>query len=494
MKQLIISSSFTFDKIAILENGLLEEFFYEKKYEQDSYVGNIYLGRVEDILPGMQAAFINIGLEKNAYLYIDELLSSRILNEKSLIKEKVTCISEVIKKGEELLVQVIRDPIGEKNLTLTTDISLAGKCVAVIPGNNEVNVSKRINNKSEKKSLYKFGKSIQKENYGMILRTFSKNVSEEVLKKEYNNLIEECNSIIKKSKYTIAPKIIKQSSTLIENVFIDYINNNIDEIYVENDDDEKLVRAYLKKYEVYNSNIIKLIKKNDNLFELFKIEKQIRALNERKIDLENGGSIVIDTTEAMTVIDVNSGSYIGKTEQDETSLVINIDAMKEIARQLKLRNIGGIIIIDFIDFRHKDYSNKLIEKAKEFLKNDKVKTKVLGMTKLNLMEMTRKRNKDNFYSFMNEECSDCKGNGKLPSSFQILLRVENIIKKIKMHTSSDLVVLKCSSHIHKKMMNMKNKELKMLEDVSGVQVRLIEDKNTDGNMLEIDKMSKKASI
>ncbi|QSX06418.1 Rne/Rng family ribonuclease [Sedimentibacter sp. zth1] len=494
MRQLIISSSFSYEKVAILEDGKLEEFFYENKNNQNSYLGNIYLGKVVDILPGMQAAFIDIGLEKNAYLYIDELLSKKTIVEKNLVKEQISNISQILKKGEEILVQVVRDPIGEKNISLTTDISLAGKCIAIIPKNKEVSVSKRIREKVEKKRLYLIGKEIMVDDCGIIFRTFSKGLNQTNLEEEYRNLVEEYKKIEKQALYSMAPKLLKRHNSLLEMVFVDYINNNIDEIYVENSDDKKAVISFLKKYKEYNNESIKVSDTYSNLFETFNIEKQIDILNNRKVKLENGGDIVIDTTEALTVIDVNSGSFIGKNEQDETSLIINISAMEEIARQIKLRNISGIIIVDFIDFRKKDYTNILIAKAKQYLQNDKTRTKVLGMTKLNLMEITRKRNKENFYNSMNEECYICEGNGKLPSGLQIMLKIENILKKISSNTSSNIVYLECSSHIYRKATTELIEEIKMLERTSCIEIHLVKNNDAAGNIIAVKKMGKKGSI
>lgn len=493
MRQLIISSSFSYEKVAILNDGKLEEFFYEKK-NNESYLNNIYKGRVIDILPGMQAAFVDIGLEKNAYLYIDALLSAKTLQEKSLVKENITSISDVIKKGEEIMVQVSRNPMGEKYTSVTTDISLAGKCLALIPKNQEINVSKRINNKTEKKRLYEIGKSIMIEDYGMVIRTFADGMSIDVIKSEYEYLVNRFKKIEQEFRYCYAPKLLMSNNAILENVFLEYLNNNIDEIYVENKNDRDIVSSFLEKYKAYNNQSIRVIDSYSNLFETFNIEKQIDALNNRKVELDNGGSIVIDTTEALTVIDVNSGSYVGTSDaQDETSLTLNLVAMKEIARQIRLRNISGIIIIDFIDFRKNDYTNVLIAKAKEFLKQDKAKTKVLGMTKLNLMEMTRKKNQENFFNSMNESCTVCNGNGRVPSSLQIMLKIENIIKKVYLNTSCNAVILKCNDQVYHKVTNELMDEINFIEDSSNIKISFVKDSLLSANKIEIEKMGKKGN-
>jgi len=491
MRQLIITSSFSYEKVAILIDGSLEEFFYENKNEYSS-LNNIYKGKVIDILPGMQAVFVDIGLEKNAYLYIDELLSNKTISDKNLSKDEIYNISDIVKKGEELMVQVIREPIGEKNVAVTTDISLAGKYLALIPKNMEVNVSKRIVNKIEKKRLYDIGNKILSEDYGMVIRTSAEGLDEKVLQEEYNLLVNKYKKIEKEYGYSYAPKLLQRHNTLLEKVFFEYINKDVDEVYVEDKETKNIVSNLLSKYDGYNNNNIKLIDSYTNLFETFNIEKQIDELNDRKIELDNGGSIIIDSTEAMTVIDVNSGKFIGTSSlQDDTSLTMNLVALKEIARQIRLRNISGIIIIDFIDFRKNDFSEILVNKAKELLKQDKAKTKVLGMTKLNLMEITRKRNRENFYNSMNEKCKACNGSGTVPSSLQILFKIENIIRKVHSNTSCNFVILKCNEQIYNKVTIELKNEIGLMEKKSNISISFIKDNNSLSNIIEIEKMGKK---
>lgn len=490
MRQLIISNSFSYEKAAILIDGSLEEFFYESKNE-DSCLNNIYKGKITDILPGMQSVFVDIGFQKNAYLYIDELLSAKTISEKKLNKKEAYNISDIVKKGEELMVQVIREPIGEKNVAVTTDISLAGKHLVMIPKNEEVNVSKRISNKTEKKRLYEIGCKLLKEDYGMVIRTSAEGIDEKNLEEEYQKLVDTYKKIELEYGYSYAPKLLKRNNTLLEKVFIEYINESIDEIYVEDKETKDIVNNLLSKYYRYNNNI-KLIDSYTNLFETFNIEKQIDELNNRKVELDNGGSIIIDSTEALTVIDVNSGKFIGtSSQQDDTSLAMNLAALEEITRQIRLRNISGIIIIDFIDFRKNDFSEILVSKAKELLKQDRARTKVLGMTKLNLMEMTRKRNQENFYNSMNERCKSCNGSGSVPSALQIIFKIENILKKVHSNTSCNFVTLKCSEHIYDKIITELKNDMTLMEEKSKISISFIKDKTMLNNNIELEKMGKR---
>ncbi len=489
MKQLIISNSFSYEKAAFLIDGSLEEFFYENNNENNC-LGNIYKGKVVDILPGMQSAFVDIGLQKNAYLYIDELLSDKIISEKSLNKKETYNINDIIKKGEELMVQVIREPIGEKYISVSTDITMVSKHLIVVPKNKKVSISKKIKNNLAKKRLLEIGSNIIRDDYGIVMRTSAVEISEEILREEYEILLDKYKKIELEFGYSYAPKLLKKNNSLIEKLFIEYMNTSVDEIYVENKETKDIVNKLLLKYHAGDN--VKVIDSYSNLFEIFNIEKQIDELNNRKIELDNGGSIIIDSTEALTVIDVNSGKFVGtSTKQDETSLAINLEALNEIVRKIKLRNISGIIIIDFIDFRENNYSDVLISKAKELLKNDKAKTKVLGMTKLNLMEITRKRMQENFYDSMNESCKYCNGSGKVASVLQIMFKIENILKKVSSNTSCNFVSLKCNDQIYDKINSELKKDIAIIEEKSKISISFIKDKSVTNNKIEIEKMGKK---
>lgn len=490
IKQILINNSLFFDQIAILQDGKLHDFLYEEK-DNESYLGNIYKGRVVNILPGMDAAFIDVGLKKNAYLHKDDLLSDKFLKEKKMNKKEVTSINKVLKKGEEILVQINREPMGEKDISVTTDISLSGKFIALIPKSCEVNISTKIKNQEERKRLQEIGKNIMTDGNGMIIRTFSENRNENEIEKEYIMMSSLFSQIQQEYNYSYAPKLLYKSNSLIERLFKDYVDSSIDEIYVE---DKKIKTQIVELLKYYNiSNELKDISVTDtcnNVFEKFNIEKQINMLFDRKVELENGGSIFIDVTEALTVIDVNSGKYIGNDNMEETALTLNLCALDEIARQVKLRNISGIIIIDFIDVKNEDSINLMIENAKRLFKSDKAKTKIIGMTKLNLMEITRKKDKENFFNLMTEDCEHCKGAGKVNSKVQIIFKIENIIRKIKKNTSCEAVVLSVGSMMYNKILNSCMDNIDKIELKYKMKIYFIESKNILTEDIVVDKMGK----
>lgn len=441
MRQALIGSSIFFDQTVILENGKLMGFLYEEK-DNGSVLGNIYKGKVMNILSGMEAAFVDIGLEKNAYLFLDNLLSDKFLKEKNIRKRDATDIGKVLKKGDEILVQVIREPMGEKNIAVTTDISLSGKYIALIPQSIDVNISRKIKNSDERKRLEQIGREIMKNGNGMIMRTFSKDCSKEEIEKEYSMLSSVFMKIEREYNYSYAPKLLYKCNTMIEKLFLNYIDSAFGEIYVE----DKLTKERAEELiEQYNLNeavpSIKIIESR-NAFEIFNVESQLKTLFERKVELDNGGSIFIDVTEAMTVIDVNSGKYVGSSSIEDTALEINLCALDEISRQVRLRNISGIIIIDFIDVKRKENINLIIKKAREVFSEDRSRVNVLGMTKLNLMEITRKKDKESFFNLISKECEYCGGSGRMGSELYTLLKIEGIVKRIRENTSCNFVILK----------------------------------------------------
>lgn len=492
MKQVLINSSVFFEQVAILEDGILVDYLHEEKNNK-SVIGNIYKGRVMNILPGMEAAFVDIGLEKNAYLYLDGLLSDKFLKEKNIKKRDVLNINSVLKKGDELLVQIVRDPMGEKNISVTTDISLSGKYIAFIPKSIQVNISKKIKNPEERKRLETIGKEVMNDGNGMILRTFSKNCTKDDIEKEYNRLSSVYKHIEQEFNYSYAPKLMYKNNSLLEKAFLDYIDQNVAEIIVEDKKIKEKIKNLLNGYDSEDLKNIKIIESN-NVFEMYNVEKQLQMLFERKVELKNGGSIFIDVTEAMTVIDVNSGKYVGYDNLEETALAADLLSLDEIARQIKLRNISGIIIIDFIDVKEKESIEAIINKAKSVFKTDKAKTNIVEMTKLNLMVITRKKDTENFFNIITEECDHCRGSGRISSKTYIIIKIESIIKRIKNNTSCEAVILKTGyvlyNKIHKSCLDI----IEDIEQKYNIRIYFVKDKEIKTDEIVVDKMGKLSYI
>ncbi|HQB63997.1 MAG TPA: Rne/Rng family ribonuclease [Sedimentibacter sp.] len=492
MKQVLVSSSVFFNHAAIIQDGRLVDYHFELNNKQN-VSGNIYKGKVMNILPGMEAAFVDIGLGKNAYLFFDDLLSDKFLQELRIKRKDAKNINKVLKTGDELLVQIVREPIGEKNISVTTDISFTGKYIAFIPNTMGVNLSKKIKDRDERKRLEEIGKSIMADGNGMIIRTFAKGCPREAIEKEYEMLSSIYMQIEREYKYSYAPKLLYKSNSLNERLFLDYIDSTVEEIYVE----DKITKDRFKDMiSGLSGNDLKNIKVilEQRVFEKFNIENQIKKLLDRKVELKNGGSIIIDMTEALTVIDVNSGKYTGSRNMEETALAIDLEAVEEIARQVKLRNISGIILIDFIDIKKKESIALLKAKAKSLFKDDKTRTNVIGITKLCIMEITRKKNKENFYNLMTEECVHCSGSGRSMSKAFIFMEIEEIIKNIKLNTSSEAVVLNVGCLLYNKIVKSCMDIIAEIEKKYDIKIYIEQDEHILSDEIIAGKMGKLSNI
>lgn len=385
MKEIFINKENNNTTIAILEDGKLIE-RYEEMEKRAYLEENIYLGVVKNTLPGMQAAFVDIGANKNTFIHLKDVLPKvDITKEKENINMNIT---SVIKNGQKLLVQVKRDATSIKGAKVSTHISIPSKYIVLMPENEIITASQKLMD-GEKKRLIEIVKSVIPPNYGLIIRTSSEGKSKEEIQDDINATIKVWEKIKEKAKkmQDKAPILIAEGNGFIKKMIIDLIDKNIDKIIVNDK----------KEFEVVNNIIndvgekIKIeLRENEEILDTYGIKEQIEKSKQRKIYLNCGGFITIDKTEALTAIDVNSGKYTGKKDLEETILKVNKEATIEIAKQLRMRDIGGVIVIDYIDMNTEEDKKKIEELLKDELKKDRSKTQVVGFSKLNLLEMTRK--------------------------------------------------------------------------------------------------------
>jgi len=390
MQEILISKQEDKKIIALLKDGNLEE-VYEEKEETSRLEGNIYLGIVKDILPGMQAAFVDIGKDKNTFLHIKDLLpkANKVTGNKNEDIEKYN-IKDYIKQNTTILVQVKKDATSLKGAKISTDIHLPGRFVVLLPKDKFITVSQKIENEEERSRLIEISKKYINSEMGLIIRTAAEGKEEQQIKEDIQNTIckwKKINEEYEKSKEINKPKVLYKNDSIIEKILLDTIDNGIEKIYVN---DKKILDEVNKILtDFYIDRKIEL-KQTDNLLDMYDTDDQIEKSKLRKVWLKCGGFITIDKTEALTAIDVNSGKFTGKQDLESTVLKVNEEASIEIARQLRLRDIGGIIIIDYIDMREQESREKVLETLKQSLKKDRSKTQVIEFTKLNLLEMTRK--------------------------------------------------------------------------------------------------------
>ena len=389
MKELVINKKNNEKQIMLLENGELTE-----KYKENNSInrieGNIYIGRVENVLQGMQSAFVNIGQKKNTFIHLKDILPK--VDVKDGKKEQEIKIKEVLKVGEPILVQVKRDFTQAKGAKVSTHISLNTRYIVFMPNTTIVTISQKITDETEKERLTQIVKKYLPQNCGAIIRTSAQGQTEEIIKKDIETSTDKWNNIWRIYNESIkngsSPKLIYRSHTVIKKLLLDLVDKDLKKITVNSKEDYEYILKTLKEFNVNNIEVDLI---NDDITAVKpSLSSQMEKSEKRKIWLKCGGFITIDKTEALTAIDVNSGKYIGIDNVETTIYKVNKEASIEIAKQLKLRDIGGIIIIDYIDMKLEEDKEKIIQILSEELKKDRTKTQIIGFSKLNLLELTRK--------------------------------------------------------------------------------------------------------
>ena len=390
MQELLVSTSAEETKILLVENGKLVE-KYEEKPEKEKIEGNIYLGIVKNVLPGMQSAFVDIGQEKNTFIHIRDIIP-KASDETGNKNEKFSKynIKDYLKQGMPILVQVRKDSTNIKGARISMHISLPGRFVVLMPSQKFITISQKIDKEEERERLKNIVKANLPEEYGAIIRTSAVGKNDAEIINDINKIVSKYKEIEEKfneekQNKNLKPQLIFRSESILERMLTDLIDRGLNRICV---DDEKIYGEIFNRLKEENKKIELMARKD--IIKMYDLENQLEQLKNRKIWLKCGGFISIDKTEALTAIDVNSGKYTGKQDLEHTTFTVNKEATIEIAKQLRLRDIGGIIIIDYIDMQEKENEEKIIELLKENLKKDRSKTQIVGFSKLNLLEMTRK--------------------------------------------------------------------------------------------------------
>lgn len=387
MTELFIQTNKEQKQIALVENGKLIE-YYEENDELGRKEGNIYIGVVKDIVKGMQSAFVDIGTEKNSFIHLKDILPK--VDETKENQEETMKITDVVKPNQKLLVQVKKDSNEKKGARVSTHINLPSKYIVLMPNTDIVTVSQKIEDEEEEKRLIKLVKENLSQGNGAIIRTSAEGKEKEIIEdikrieKKWNKIIQ--TSISPKLN---RPKLLYKSENIIEKMLLDLADKKIEKVIVNNKKEKEQIEKLKLENKEYESLIIEQ-KQTGNLFDVYELYKQIEKLQNRKVWLKCGGFITIDKTEALTAIDVNTGKYTGNKNLEQTIYKVNREATIEIAKQLRLRDIGGIIIIDYIDMQKQENKENIEKLLREELKKDRSKTQVEGFTKLDLMELTRK--------------------------------------------------------------------------------------------------------
>ncbi len=410
-------------RIAILdERGKLYDFFVERMLEHQR-TGEIYKARVDSVLPGMHSAFLNLGDGRNGFLYLDDVHGIDV------------------KPGIEMLVQVVKNARKGKGARVSPRISLAGRYMVLIPEGHETGVSKRIEDDEERARLRNIAKQIRPDGFGIIIRTVAENCDIESLTEDVSQLISQWETIERKAKQNSAPCLIHKDLGLLERVLRDELTDDIDEIVVDTEEDKENIEAFVKKFFSEKKMDISLYKGKTPLFDVYNIENQLDELQDRKVWLSSGAYLVIDQTEALTVIDVNTGKFVGSKNLNDTVLKTNMEAAVEIARQLRLRALGGIVVVDFIDMDTEEDKENLVIQLQELFKTDRCKARVYGVTGLGLVEITRKRARTDVRAAMSRGCPFCGGLGWVSREESVAMQIKRFIRKIVSSSKSEALLI-----------------------------------------------------
>ncbi|TGE39722.1 Rne/Rng family ribonuclease [Desulfosporosinus fructosivorans] len=410
-KEIVLQSHSQKLRAAVFEHGDLTEVF-EEEGGSSNLVGNIYRGRVENVLPGMQAAFVDIGLDKNAFLYVgDAVLSHFDEDDKPTSVESVR-IEHVLTSRQELLVQIIKEPVGTKGARISVNLTLPGRYVVLLPQVSYIGVSRKITDNDERVRLRDLADQSKPEGMGVIIRTLAEGIDGEEIADDISQLVAIWLALQPKIPHVSVPGLVHKDVDLVARLVRDWIDHDVEKITVDQEETAQILRKALHNIEHPAAKHIHVVT-SDNLFGQYGVDDEIRKTLRPKVWLKSGGYLVIQQTEALIVIDVNTGKYVGQRSLEETVVHTNLEAAGEIARQLRLRNLGGIIIIDFIDMTSKEDQQQVIEVLEAACAKDKTKSQVLGLTQLGLVEMTRKKVGQTLAVRYTAPCPTCDGSGRV---------------------------------------------------------------------------------
>jgi len=459
-KRIVINADPHETRIAILEENELVELLVERG-EKRSHVGDIYKGRVNAVLPGMQAAFVEIGLPKTAFLHASDLAENLADLEEfegddepsgrggggRRQRRPVPKIEDCLKKGQEILVQVTKESIGTKGPRVTQQVSLPGRFTVFMPGVDHSGVSRRIEDRGERQRLKALVAEHRPKGAGLIVRTAGDGKGEKEFANDVNYLIKLWEKVDRKSKTARAPALIHRELELTTGLIRDLFTEDVEELVIDSKDAHRDILNYLRSISPELRERVKLYKGRQPILDAYDIEAQIEKAFERKVWLKKGGYLVIDQTEALVSIDVNTGRFTGKKNQEDTIFKTNIEAAREAARQLRLRDMGGIIVIDFIDMEIEANKKAVLDELRQNLRRDRSRTKAFAVSDLGLVEMTRQRERPSLLAYYSEDCPTCDGIGKILSLESVMVKLERLLRRVSAAGKEKELVIRVSPDV-----------------------------------------------
>ncbi|MGD2067235.1 MAG: Rne/Rng family ribonuclease [Gemmatimonadota bacterium] len=471
--------------VALLEDDQLVEIMLDRP-DQGRMVGDIYLGRVEAVIAGIQAAFVDIGTEKAGFLHVSDLGNevdddddngddngSRG-NGEGRRSRKYPPIQDQLQKGQEIMVQVTKEPIGTKGPRLTAQISLPGRTLVYMPGSDHVGVSRKIDDREERSRLRSLAREIvQPGSGGVIVRTVGEEVNRKTLQQEFDRLRELWAKTQRRAKGKSPPALLHGEAELVSGVVRDLFSDKFDAIRVDSPELHRELGNYIRQIEPELLDRLHLHDGDASLFDAYGVEDEIQRAFQRRVNLPSGGYIVIEPTEALVSIDVNTGRYTGRKDPEKTILRTNLDAAREVAKQLRLRDIGGIIVVDFIDMEAQEHRDRVLHELRSHLGRDRARTKTFEVSSLGLIEMTRQRVRPSLFQSLTEPCEHCGGTGRLYTPATVVRRIERSVKRaagderslvVRVHPEVALQVLEEEPDFLKRLRKKTRLELDLRDD------------------------------
>ena len=468
--ELLINVTPTEARVALVEHGCLQEVHVERRMKR-GLVGNIYKGKISRVLPGMQAAFVDIGLDKAAFLHASDIVPhTECVGENEKGNFVVRDIAELVKQGQYIMVQVVKDPLGTKGARLTTDITLPSRYLVFMPGASHVGVSQRIEER-ERDRLKAIAEPFVDEDGGFIIRTAAEGVGEDEIEQDAAFLRRVWSKVIERRRRKGAC-LLYQDLPLQVRIVRDFAGADLDRVQVDSQTTFDELTQFADEFMPEIADKIEHFTGPSPIFELYDIENEIQRALLRKVELKSGGYLIIDQTEAMTTIDINTGAFVGHRNLEETIFNTNLEATHAIARQLRLRNLGGIIIIDFIDMLNEEHKQRVLASLNKSLENDRVKTGVSDFSGLGLVEMTRKRTRESLEHVLCEECPVCNGVGSMKTVETVSYEIFREVIRLHRAYNADEFILYCSPAVHNSLTGDENHLVAELEVYLDKRIRI----------------------
>ncbi|MGQ9921732.1 MAG: Rne/Rng family ribonuclease [Desulfobacca sp.] len=486
--ELLINVSPVESRVALLENGNVVELYIEREAES-SLIGNIYKGRVIKVLPGMGAAFVDIGLERSAFLYVGDVVEhyddfytewrkddnggNHLTLAASCVCPHHVPIEDILQEGQEVLVQVAKPPLCGKGARLTSHITLPGRNLVLMPTVNHVGVSRRITDEGERQRLKEALAAIKPPDCGLIARTASEGLPVDKLQDELEFLLQIWKNILKKKETAPTPSLLHRELDIVLRVVRDLFTKEVDRLIVDDVDTHAKILSFVESFQPWLKMNLELYQGPEPLFDCYDIEIELQRALGKKVWLKSGGYIIIEPTEALVVIDVNTGRYVGKHNLEETILKTNLEAVKEIAYQLRLRNIGGLIVIDFIDMEKEANRERVYNALKEAMKKDRAKTSILKMSELGLVEMTRQRSRESLHHMLTEPCPYCDQKGFIRSRTSVAFDILRELTAMFPTLGGEQVTVEVHPELANVLLDLGSTVLEQLEKAYGCKIVIV---------------------